>query len=113
MILKMNNPNKIDIEKGSISFWIEANKIKFADNELYPFVDINNPKGAIFIIKDADNKIKFFYVYLGKGRTDIEWDCSKLEDDKKHMIATTWSQEDKEIKLYVDGELKETSKMEY
>lgn len=110
----MNNPNnKIDIEKGSITFWTQANKIKFADNKLYTFVDISNHKGAIFIIKDADNKIKFFYVYLGKGRTDIEWDCSKLEDDKKHMIATTWSQETKEIKLYVDGELRETSKIEY
>ena len=110
----MNNPiNQIDIEKGTISFWIKENQITFDDNKLYPLININNPKGAIFILKDTDKKIKFFYVYLGKGRTDIEWDCSNLNPNEKHMIATTWSQESEEINLYVDGELVETTKIKY
>jgi hypothetical protein len=112
--MKMDNQNnKIDIEKGSISFWIEANKIKFADNKLYPILNISSSTGSIFIVKDVDNKIKFFYVYLGKGRTDIEWDCSKMKDSKRHMITVTWSQENKEIILYIDGQLEKSTKIIY
>ena len=113
MNLMNNLSNKIDIEKGTISFWIKENQIKFDNNQLLSFININKPKGSIFILKDADNKIKFFYVYLEKGRTDIEWDCSHLVSNKKHMIATTWSQENKEINLYIDGQLVETTKIKY
>ena len=110
----MNNLNKqIDIEVGTISFWIKENQISFSDNQLYPLIDVSDTKGSIFILKDTDNKIKFFYVYLGKGRTDVEWDCSKLKNDKKHMVAATWSQKDREVKLYIDGQLVKTSKIEY
>lgn len=110
----MNDLNsQLDLEKGTLSFWIKENQIIFNDNKLYPLTEINNNKGSIFILKDTDKKIKFFYVYLGKGRTDIEWDCSGLENSKRHMIAVTWSQKDKETKLYIDGQLRDTSKIEY
>ena len=109
----MNDSNKsIDIENGTMSFQIKENQINFDDNLLYTLVNISIEKGSIFILKDTDKKIKFFYVYLGKGRTDIEWDCSKLKKYKKHMIAITWSQKDKEVKLYIDGQLVKFSKIE-
>jgi len=102
---------KINLDEGTIVFWIHANKVNFNDDKFTPLKNQDTEKGSIFILKDADNKIKFFYVYLGQGRTDIEWDCSNLDSSIKHMIAVTWSQSNKQIKLFVDGKLKDTSKI--
>ncbi|MDI6591729.1 MAG: hypothetical protein QME61_02200 [Patescibacteria group bacterium] len=41
------------------------------------------------MIKDEDNKLKFFHVILGKDRTDVEVDVSNLALDKPHHIAVT------------------------
>jgi len=102
---------KINLDEGTIAFWIDANKVNFNDNKFTPLMNQDTEKGSIFILKDADNKIKFFYVYLGQGRTDIEWDCSNLDSSIRHMIAVTWSQSNKQIQLFVDGKLKDTSKI--
>ncbi len=99
------------MNEGTIAFWIDANKINFNDSKFAPLINLDDEKGSIFILKDADNKIKFFYVYLGQGRTDIEWDCSKLDITKKHMIAVTWSQSNKQIQLFIDGKIEDSSKI--
>jgi len=64
-------------------------------------------------VKDSDNKLKFFHVILGKGRTDVEADVSKLSNDQDHFIAVTWSVKDKQIVLYIDGEPVAKAKTEY
>jgi len=108
----MNNRNEeINIDVGTINFWIKENQIDFSDGVFYPLATISNEKGSIFILKDADNKIKFFYVYIGRGRTDVEWDCSKLNKNERHMVTVTWSQEEKEIKLFIDGGIVGSSKI--
>jgi len=104
---------KLNIIEGTIEFWIGENKIDYANNEAVPLFQVNPLGGSIFIVKDSDNKIKFFHVFLGKGRTDVEYDVSGLNKLKKHMFAFTWSVENKEIKLYIDGELKNTSNIRY
>jgi hypothetical protein len=110
----MNNlDQKIDIEEGTISFWIKENQIDFSDSLLYSLVNVSHEKGAIFILKDTDKKIKFFHVYMGNGRTDVNWDCSKLNNNERHMVTVTWSLKDKAVKLYVDGELVGENEIKY
>lgn len=106
-----NNDQKLNILEGTISFWIKENKVDFANNEAVPLFQVNPLGGSIFIVKDSDNKIKLFHVYMGKGRTDIEYDVSALDKSIKHMFAFTWSVKNKELKLYVDGKLMQTQKI--
>lgn len=108
-----NLDKKLDITKGTIEFTIRENKVDYSDGESAPLFQISPLGGSILIIKDSDNKIKLFHEYLGKGRTDIEFDVSKLDKNKKHYFAFTWSVKDKELKLYIDGELKQTEEIKY
>ncbi|PIR62180.1 MAG: hypothetical protein COU65_04720 [Candidatus Pacebacteria bacterium CG10_big_fil_rev_8_21_14_0_10_42_12] len=108
-----NESQKINISEGTISFWIHPNKVNFSNNEVVPITQLSPSDGSIFILKDSDNKMKFFHVYLGKGRTDVEYDVSKLDKTKKHMFTFTWSVKNKELKLYIDGESKNTVKINY
>lgn len=104
---------KLDIKEGTIELRISVGKVNYSSNGTIPLFQANPQGGSIFILKDADNKIKFFYVYLGKGRTDVEYDVSKLDQDKKHVFVFTWSIKDREIKTYIDGELKSAAKINY
>lgn len=102
-----------NIEEGSIAFWVRNNKLRWNDGMLTPFVNLNKNNGSIFIFKDADNKLKFYHVTLGKGRSDIEFDVSNLDSSKDHMIAVTWSKENKENQLFIDGNLVLKTKNEF
>jgi hypothetical protein len=86
----MNN-QKLDIKEGTICFWINEGKIQFNDNKTIPLFQQDLLNGSIFVVKDDDNKLKFFHVCLGKGRTDVEHDVSLLDPNEKHMVAATWS----------------------
>jgi len=99
----MNNQN-LDIKEGTISFWINEGDVQFNDGQTIPLAQVNPSNGSIFIVKDDDNKLKFFHVYLGKGRTDVEYDVSLLNPNQRHMIAVTWSVTNKEILMYLDGQ---------
>jgi len=100
--LKKNNM-KFPYKEGTISFWIPKNFIKYNDNKTHILVNRGNEKGSIFIVKDNDNKMKFFHVIIGEGRTDVEIDVKNLSTEKKHMITATWNFYKKENKLYIDG----------
>lgn len=108
-----NNSQKSDINEGTIEFEVNADKINYSNGEVVPLFQISPQGGSIFILKDVDNKIKFFHVYLGKGRTDVEYDVSNLDKNKKHMFVFTWSVKNREIKIYIDGVLKKTAKISY
>lgn len=101
--MKELNQN-FNIEEGTVSFWVKENQVDYGNNILYPLIDLRNEKGAIVIFKDSDKKIKFFYVREGEQRNIIEWSCSSLGSNKKHMITATWNYSDKKIKLYIDGD---------
>ena len=66
-------------------------------------VDGGSSDNTIKIAKFYGNKIKIFHVILDKGRTDIEFDVTKLSSNEKHMIAISWSLKSKELKFYLDG----------
>ena len=111
----MPSPNEINLEEGTINFWIKKDKFDFLNNNIYRFIDLSTPRGSILIIKDSDKKLKFFHVLLGKGRTDVEIDVSKITNNKKkHMITATWSLKNKKIALYLDGgEIQEKNNILY
>jgi hypothetical protein len=95
---------KIDIREGTIEFWVREDKVKWSDNQKTVLFNIPvNNVGSLFMVKDDDNKLKFFHVILGKGRTDVEVDVSNLALDKPHHIAVTWSLKERKVILYVDG----------
>ena len=112
----MNNTNKLNlnIEKGSITFWTNACTIDWSGSSIVPFFEASFDGNSIFILKDSDANLKFFHVFFGKGRTDVELNVKNLEFNEKHHIAITWSLESKEIALYVDGgKLKAVQKINY
>ena len=95
---------KLNVKEGSINFWIEKQKVEFADNKATRLFQADSPEGSVFIVKDDDNMLKFFHEYIGKGRTDVECDVSGLDPSERHMITLTWSVKNKEIIMYVDTE---------
>ncbi len=101
---KQMDTSKVDINEGTISFWIKPGKIIYNDGKAAPLIQLNPKGGSIFMVKDSDNKVKFFHVKLDKGRTDIEHDVSNLDPNAKHMFAVTWSVKNSKIILYIDGE---------
>ena len=106
--------SKLNLEEGTIEFWVRKNKLQWSNGTIQVLVNLSNKQGSIFIVKDSDNKLKFFHVILGKGRTDVEIDVSDLNDSEDHHIVATWSVNKKEINLYVNGgKKKATSKIEY
>jgi hypothetical protein len=98
-----DSTKNLSIEEGTVSFWINPNKVDFSDDSTVPLVNLNPPNGSIFIVKDNDKKIKFFHVFLNHGRTDAEADVSYLDKNIKHMFAFTWSLKEKLTKIYIDG----------
>lgn len=108
-----NNIKEINIKKGTIEFWIKEDKVDYSGDEPVVLFELNPLGGSILIAKDSDKKIKFLHVFLGKGRTDAEYDVSKLDNGKRHMFVFTWSVKNKKIKIYIDGELKKTAKISY
>jgi len=94
---------QLNLEEGTVEFWARAGRLQWNDGLIQVLINISNEQGSIFIVKDSDNKLKLFHVFLGKGRTDVEMDVSDLSSDKNHYIAATWSVNNKQIALYIDG----------
>ena len=104
---RIKDPDKLsdelDLTEGTIDFWVKKEKLQWNDGLSQVLIKISNEQGSIFMLKDSDNKLKFFHVLLGRGRTDVELDVSELGADKPHYIVATWSVSSKEIILYIDG----------
>jgi len=110
----MDNQNKFNIEEGTITFWVKEEEVNWSDYKATPLFEKSENGSSVFIIKDNDNKIKFFHVYFEKDKTDLEYDVSSLSSNEPHFFAFTWSVEDKKLALYIDGKLKkETSIIKY
>ena len=80
-------------------------------NNYLPFLWILN--GSVSIKKDDDNFLKFSYVALGCGRSDIKVNVSDLSNKEDHHIAVTWDLKNKQTKLYMDGKIKAGSSVEW
>lgn len=75
-----------------MAFWVREDKVQWNDNKPTVLFNISvNDTGSLFMIKDDDNKLKFFHLIIGKGKTDLETDVSNLSLNKAHHITATWS----------------------
>jgi len=116
MINLQNQLEKINLKQGTIEFWMREDKIQWSDNKTNILFNIpvnNTENGSLFMVKDEDNKLKFFHVILGKGRTDVEADVSGLSNKKPHHIVVTWDVNKQTIILYIDGKQASETKIEY
>lgn len=109
---------RLNLEEGTITFWVKKNKLTWNDGLIHVFMNPSNyfsprARGSILILKDSDNRLKFFHVILGKGRTDVETDVSSLSVSEDHFFAFTWSIETGEIIVYIDGEKANSSEIKY
>jgi len=105
---------KIDIREGSITFWVKENTVQWNDNQITVLFNITvNTTGSLFMVKDNDNKLKFFHVFLNYGRTDVETVVSMLDPSKRYCIAGNRSVYKKKICFYIDGELKDKKSIQY
>lgn len=100
------NKEVLKIEEGTINFWFKENSLNFSDNKSVQIFNVDPEGGNILCVKDSDNKLKFFFVVIGKGREDLEFDISGEESSKRHMVTFTWNIKDKELNLYFDGQNK-------
>lgn len=90
------------IQEGSISFLIDPHVVSLDDGEFHLLAQANPDGGNILVVKDSDNKIKVFFVGVGIGRTNIEYDPQNLDKNRKHEITASWKIGDN-LSLYVDG----------
>ena len=104
---------QLNMQEGTIEFLIKENKLIWNDGKTNVLFNISKSDGSLFMVKDSDNRLKFFHVILGKGRTDVEVDVSELPIDKPIILQLLGAQTKKEICLYIDGELKEKSEIKY
>ncbi len=106
--------NKLNIEEGTVTFWTKEEQVNWSGDDVIIFLESSSEGNSILILKDSDSKLKFFHVYLGKGRTDVELDVKNLTQNERHFIVATWSINSGEISLYVDGgKLSKTQKINY
>ncbi|MDP8240683.1 MAG: LamG-like jellyroll fold domain-containing protein [Candidatus Hatepunaea meridiana] len=109
---KISN-RQVDIKQGTVIVWIKEGQLQFNDNNIHTIMQTNPPNGSIFLVKDNDNYLKFIHIYIGKGRTDVEYDVSDLNPNKEYKIAVAWGVKDKEIIMYINGEEVARSKINY
>ncbi len=99
------NSNNLTIQEGTLSFWIKEDSIVFNDSKSTRIFQVDPDGGSILCVKDNDNKLKVFFVVIGKGRIDTEYNVSEIKSDKRHMVVFSWSLKQKELNLYFDGKL--------
>lgn len=112
----MNNldNSQLNIEEGTISFWIEKNPEFWSNNQRESLVSANDSGNGISIFKDDDNQLKFIHVLLKKGPNELVFnELDKLTKSKRHMFAFTWNVKVSLMQFYIDGVLVREKKMSY
>ncbi len=105
--------NKFNIEEGSVAFWVKKSTVNWSGEDVVRLFEITEGGNSIFIVKDSDAKLKFFHVYLGRGRTNLEVDVSDLISEERHHIVAMWSVSKKNLLLYIDAKMRGEEKMSF
>lgn len=111
--MSLTENQQFNIREGTVSFWVPEGVVDWSDNKLYRLFEVSEGGNSILIIKDNDKKLKFFHVFLGNGRTDIEYDISNLSVLVPHNVVVTWSVTTSKLQLYIDGALVSEKTIEY
>lgn len=104
--------NKLDFGEGTLSFWVPEGAIDYDDNKFIYFINHNTNEGYLKIIKDKDNGLKVFYDYFDNGRCNLNTSVAELDNDDKHHVAVTWSLKERMIKLFIDGQERDSCDIE-
>lgn len=105
----------LDIKTGTIEFegrrGFPWNDSKF--NVLINICEELNSSNNIVLVKDKLNKLNVVYNSVEPNRffSKIKYDVSNLSTSEPHHLAVTWSQANKELKLYLDGKPIRTKKI--
>ena len=101
----------INLNEGTISFWIRAGKFKWNNNQKTTLFEMSGKEGKLLIIKDAKNILKAFYHLKSEGKKEVSTIVENLSIKKDHQITFTWSQKENKIILYLDGEKVDENKI--
>lgn len=100
--------NKINFEEGTLSFWVPEGAIDYDDNKFIYLINYNTNEGYFKVVKDKDNGIKVLYEYFNKGKCNLKASAAELDDNDKHHVAVTWSLSERRVKLFIDGQERDT-----
>lgn len=101
------NMSKLDFKEGSAVLSAQINQSPNATK--FDFFKYYTNEGEISLKLRNRNELKFTHEY--KNVLNVLTFIFTNYFDKKISIAVTWSVEAKELKLYIDGELKKTETM--
>jgi hypothetical protein len=94
---------KINFDQGTISFRIPEGAIDYKDNKFVYLVNYVSSKGFLKIVKDKDNGLKVLYNYRNNGNCQLNSPAQDLDNNDSHTVVVTWSMENREVILYIDG----------
>jgi|29_taG_2_1085357.scaffolds.fasta_scaffold00102_18 hypothetical protein len=97
--------SEIDYNVGTISVWVQLDTVSSSGSITKAWVGSDNAFHLMY--HAAQNKV-FFTRKAGGASVTIEITDAIEGDSKWHHITATWSKTDDEIKLYLDGALKDT-----
>jgi hypothetical protein len=100
--------NDIDIEKGTISVWVKINTTSSTGKIWECRVSSSTDNLFNLLYHAGTNQVRFTYKAGGTLRTAVFSDAIE-NDGKWHNIVGTWDTDVDEIKVYLDGVLKDTT----
>ena len=95
----------VDSSKGTIAVWAKLNTMSSSGVMFQTRVDSNNVINLLY--HASANEVRFSYKAGGSAVTVAFADAIEA-DGKWHHIVATWETAEDEIKLYLDGTLKQT-----
>jgi len=96
----------INTEQGSVSVWTKLSTMSASGFVFRAKYDTNNLVQLFY--HASSNEMRFAYKADGNAYTAIFTDAIE-NDGLWHHIFCTWSQENNELKIYLDGTLKQTT----
>ena len=96
----------IDSSKGTIAVWAKLNTMSTSGVMFRSQVDSNNVINLLY--HASANEVRFTYK-AGGSAVVVAFSDAIEADGKWHHIAATWETAEDEIKLYLDGTLKQTA----
>lgn len=99
--------SKLNFKEGTATLVAKINQSPNATK--FDFFDFRTNEGEISLKLRNKNELKFTYIY----NDILNVLTFNFDDyfDKKIQIVVTWNVEAKELKLYIDGELKKIERM--
>lgn len=95
----------INTEEGSVSVWTKVSTMSASGSIFKAIYDDSNLMN--FFYHAFNNEVRFTYKADGTAHTALFTDAIE-NDGLWHHIFCTWSQDDGELKIYLDGTLKQT-----